>query len=164
MTHGTPPEGDAVQVVRLEDLGWLIRAKRHTEGLTLEQAARQSGVSSATLSRLERQWAHGVDGDFKKPSVPDTRTLAALARWLRVALDRVVEVASPPPTHEVVHREGESVPDMVEAHLRADRNLDEATAAALARTFRVAYEQFARLSTASDDRDAEAARLEDEER
>jgi hypothetical protein len=39
-----------------------------------------------------------------------------------------------------VHEAGESTPDIVEAHLRADRNLDAKTAAAFGRIFRAAYE------------------------
>jgi transcriptional regulator with XRE-family HTH domain len=159
--HGRVPtrdEGDGAtsapqeaRVVRLEDLGELIRAKRKASGLTLVQAARESGVSSATLSRLERQSA-GVakNGTNKTPSMPDTRTLAAVTRWLDVALDRVVAVPTPMPVHGVPHYEGETVPDIVAAHLRADPKLNRETAEALVRTFRVAYEQFAQLSTASD--------------
>jgi hypothetical protein len=42
-----------------------------------------------------------------------------------------------------VHEAGESTPEIVEAHLRADRNLDAKTAAALGRIIRTAYKQFA---------------------
>ncbi len=166
MDDEAPAMADGRQPVRLEDLGALIRAKRKAEGLTLEQAARQSGVSPATLSRLERRQSTGAaENETRKAApVPDTRTLAALARWLGVALDRVVAVAPPPPMHAVTHREGETVPDMVEAHLRADPNLDAATAAALARTFRVAYEQFARIGPASPRDDAAGVRPDREER
>lgn len=131
------------RLVRVEDLGNLIREKRKAEQLTLEKAAQQSGVSIATLSRWERQ--HHV-GTNKFQPTPDMRTLAAITRWLNVSIERVVDVDSPPPVHSITHREGEATPDIVEAHLRADRNLDSATAEALARVFRAAYEQFAHLS------------------
>jgi transcriptional regulator with XRE-family HTH domain len=139
---------ETAPVMRLENLSELIRRKRQADALTLEQAAQQSGVSAATLSRWERQGLAGQDdAPGKPPRVPDMRTLAALARWLGVALDRVMDVEPPAPAHGVVHREDDSVPDMVEAHLRADRHLDSETAVALGRMFRLAYEQFARLSS-----------------
>jgi len=88
--------------------------------------------------------------------VPDTRTLAAVARWLAVPLGQIVEGDTPEETGSrtpertpvVTHRAGESVPDMVEAHLRADRHLDDEAALALAQMFRVAYDQFSRLHQA----------------
>ncbi|MFN2481882.1 MAG: hypothetical protein ABR554_10490, partial [Pyrinomonadaceae bacterium] len=42
----------------------------------------------------------------------------------------------------VVYFPQESTPSIVEAHLRADRNLSEETARALSELFRVAYAQF----------------------
>jgi hypothetical protein len=144
------PSTATSRIVRWEDLGERIRAKRRADGLTLEQAARQSGVSAATLSRWERQWVRqqmigeNLDPDEGDPT-PDTRTLAAITRWLGVSVASVMEVELSPQMECVLHRQGEDTPDMVEAHLRADRNLDSETAAALARMFRVAYEQFTRL-------------------
>jgi hypothetical protein len=44
----------------------------------------------------------------------------------------------------VVYYPRESTPEIVEAHLRADRNLTSETAAALSELFRVAYAQFSR--------------------
>lgn len=153
--NGTSPPVREPRAVRIEELGELIRAKRRIDGLTLGAVARLTGVSPSTLSRLERQIDEVPSGAGEKTgSIPDTRTLAAVTRWLGVALERVVDVDGPPPIGGVVHHEGETVPEMVEAHLRADRNLDQATASALARTFRVAYEQFARLSTASPEIDS----------
>jgi hypothetical protein len=46
----------------------------------------------------------------------------------------------------VVYYPQEPVPEIVEAHLRADRNLTPETAAALSELFRVAYTQFSRNS------------------
>jgi transcriptional regulator with XRE-family HTH domain len=137
------PGSGVARVVRMEDLGELIRAKRRNENLTLEQAARQSGVSAATLSRWERQWGRERATSGESTPEPDTRTLAAIARWLGVSMERIMAIEPPQPIESVVHREGDDTPAMVEAHLRADPNLDAATAAALARVFRVAYEQFA---------------------
>ncbi len=133
---------EAVRALRIERLGQLIRAKRKEDGLTLEQAAEQSGVSAPTLSRLER-WkapsASPAHDEAKKGSPePDTRTLAAISHWLGVSLDSIVAQSSTP------HRRmGESVPDVITAHLRADRNLSSEAAEALSNMFRVAYQQFA---------------------
>ena len=44
----------------------------------------------------------------------------------------------------VVYYPEEPIPEIVEAHLRADRNLTPETAAALSELFRVAYTQFSR--------------------
>ena len=44
----------------------------------------------------------------------------------------------------VVYFPQESTPEIVEAHLRADRNLTSETASALSELFRVAYTQFSR--------------------
>ena len=44
----------------------------------------------------------------------------------------------------VVYFARESTPEIVEAHLRADRNLTPETASALSELFRVAYTQFSR--------------------
>jgi hypothetical protein len=44
----------------------------------------------------------------------------------------------------VVYYPHESTPEIVEAHLRADRNLSPETADALSQLFRVAYSQFSR--------------------
>jgi transcriptional regulator with XRE-family HTH domain len=159
--HGAASAPQEARVVRLEDLGELIRAKRKANGLTLEQAARQTGVSPATLSRLERQSSGAAQNGAKKTlSMPDTRTLAAVAQWLDIALDRVVEMNTPAPVHGVTHYESDTVPDIVAAHLRADPKLNRETAEALVRTFRVAYEQFAQLSTASDQGSARATKTD----
>jgi transcriptional regulator with XRE-family HTH domain len=138
MDHEHSQKNNSSRLVRIEDLGSLIKEKRKKEGLTLEQAAIQSGVSAPTLSRWERQ-----EFIIQKNYQPDTRTLGLIVKWLGVSLDRVVSVDIPPVMHSVIHHEGDSVPDIVEAHLRADKNLNGKTAAALNRLFRVAYEQFA---------------------
>ncbi len=136
---------DSVPAVRLEDLSRLLRVKRKAERLTLEQVADKTGVSPATLSRLER-WQGQSRSATGMPSAPDTRTLAALTRWLGVSIERVMDVGVPAEAHGLEHASGASTPDIVEAHLRADRHLDAQTAAALARIFRTAYDSMAEQS------------------
>lgn len=143
---------ESAPVLRSDDLGAMIRAKRRAEHLTLEQAAQASGVSAATLSRWERAkpGAAGLEiGSL--PATPDTRTLAAITGWLGISLERMLHVSTPPPVEHIIHHEGETTPDIVEAHLRADPTLDTKTADALSRLFRAAYEQFKPFSAAATD-------------
>jgi transcriptional regulator with XRE-family HTH domain len=149
MTQDSPGGSpQSAPVVSLEDLGELIHQKRRADDLTLEEAAQQSGVSAATLSRWERQGQNrqGTPGTEQSIRVPDIKTLNAISRWLRVSV-RTFEPSAP--AHSVVHHVGEDTPDIVEAHLRADRKLDPETAGVLGRMFRVAYEQFAKLQPAA---------------
>lgn len=118
--------------VRIEELGRLVRRKRRSENLSLEAAALETGVSAATLSRIERRAEAGVV--HGSPTTPDLRTVAAVATWLGVSVSGAGFVPAPTAS---------STPEIVEAHLRADRNLDGPTASLLARMFRAAYEQAA---------------------
>ncbi len=117
-------------VVDVRELGKYIKRKRESERLSLRAVARLTDVSASTLSRIE----NGT-------GVPDTPTLARIARWARIPLERFMtgRPAAEPP---VVYYPQESTPDIVEAHLRADKNLTPDTANALSELFRVAYNQF----------------------
>ncbi len=140
---------DQRPVVRLDDIGTLIRQKRRAERLTLEMAGRQCGVSPATLSRLERRASGGMSD--REMSTPDVRTLGAVTEWLGVAVSGAGFAPAMPHTARKIS-EDVSVPSVVEAHLRADRNLDPATAALLARMFRAAYSEFSENSRGKSDR------------
>lgn len=121
---------DHAPVINVVELGKHIRRKRESERLSLRDVAKQTQVSASTLSRIE----NGT-------GTPDTPTLARLARWLSIPLERIVG-GSEQGDRAVVYYAQESLPDIVEAHLRADRNLSPETARALAELFRVAYKQF----------------------
>ncbi len=137
----TIPATGSVPVVRWQELGGLIRAKREAECLTQEEASRQSGVSPATLSRLERQ-ARGLSQRVE-PARPDTRTLERAALWLGVSLELVeAEVPGSLIQHSSLRERSPTV-DIVTAHLRADPKLKPETAEALARAFQLIYDQFA---------------------
>ena len=83
--------------------------------------------------------------------MPDSATLARLAAWLGIPLERLMrgslvetgEAATTAYVEPVIYYPTESMPSIVEAHLRADRNLKPDMAKALAELFRVAYTQFA---------------------
>jgi len=123
------------RVVRIGELGKLIQEKRRAERLTLAAAAQQSKVSAPTLSRLERQ-----SNDGGKVMTPDTHTLTALTQWLGVSVEQMVTMDQPQeaPTY---------TPEIVKAHLRADRNLNHEAAEALGEMFRLAYDQFSKTSS-----------------
>lgn len=121
-------------LVNTVELGRAIRRKREELGLSLRDVADETGVSASTLSRIE-------NGTGK----PDADNIARLTGWLDMPMERVMSgrassdgTAAAP----VVYFPHEATPDIVEAHLRADRNLNPETAKALAELFRVAYTQF----------------------
>jgi transcriptional regulator with XRE-family HTH domain len=107
----------------------LIKAKRRETGLGVRASARDCGISAATLSRLER----GIS-----PNIADTGTLTKLAMWIGVSLNELISSenitakSSGPQT---------TTPEVVEVHLRADKNLPPQTAEALAKMFKVLYDQ-----------------------
>ena len=120
-------------LVNTSELGRAIRRKREEIGMSLRDAANETGVSASTLSRIE-------NGTGK----PDADNIARLTAWLNVPMERIMggrqlegDEAKP-----VVYFPQEATPDIVEAHLRADRNLTPETAKALSELFRVAYTQF----------------------
>jgi transcriptional regulator with XRE-family HTH domain len=127
--------------LNIVELGEYVKRKRQEEKLSLRQVATNISVSASTLSRIE----NGI-------GAPDSPTLARLASWLGIPLERLMrgsllgengEVGSSDPYVEpVIYYPTESTPSIVEAHLRADRNLKPDMAKALAELFRVAYSQF----------------------
>ena len=133
---------------RIRALGQMIRQKRITERLTLEQASTESRISAPTLSRLERQ-ATSDSKSNKGFIMPDTRTIAAVVQWLGVSLGEALEVGTSPSKEQVAEphmTDHVGTPEKVEAYLRADRNLNPQTAAMIAQMFRAAYEQGIKLS------------------
>lgn len=116
------------------ELGRAIKRRREELGLSLRDVADKTGVSASTLSRIE-------NGTGK----PDADNIARLTSWLNMPVDRVLKRQSDDETIEpVVYYPHESTPEIVEAHLRADKNLTPETAKALSELFRVAYSQFSK--------------------
>jgi transcriptional regulator with XRE-family HTH domain len=125
---------NAKSLVNTVELGRAIRRKREEMGLSLRDVADETGVSASTLSRIE-------NGTGK----PDADNIARLTGWLNVPMERVMgnrAAAGDAEDKAVVYFPQEAMPDIVEAHLRADRNLTPETAKALSELFRVAYQQF----------------------
>src|SRR5712664_2534129 len=123
--------------VNTSELGTAVRRRREQQGLSLRDVADVTGVSASTLSRIE-------NGTGK----PDADNISRLATWLDMPIERVMHhghrsASDPKP---VVYYPHESTPEIVEAHLRADRQLSPETAKALSELFRVAYKQFSQTS------------------
>jgi transcriptional regulator with XRE-family HTH domain len=111
----------------LAQIGALIKAKRREKDFGLRAAADDSGVSASTLSRLERGAA---------TSLPDTDTLTKLADWLDMPLGEMLRENRIPDGGPDL-----TTPEIVEVHLRSDRELSPQTAKSLALMFRMLYEQ-----------------------
>lgn len=96
--------------VTLENLGTIVRDKRGSRGLRV--VASEIGTSAPTLSRIE------------SGKMPDLQTFSKLCRWLEIDPASLLGVTPRTLTNQQ--------PDMVVAHLRADREIAQETAAALA--------------------------------
>jgi transcriptional regulator with XRE-family HTH domain len=131
----------AKALVNTEELGRAVRRRREELGLSLRDVADKTSVSASTLSRIE-------NGTGK----PDADNIARLTSWLEVPVERILSVrhTQDEESQAVVYYPQEPVPEIVEAHLRADRNLTPETASALAELFRVAYASHAQFSRNSD--------------
>src|SRR5438309_8574577 len=101
--------------VNTSELGDAVRRRREQQEMSLRDVADQTGVSASTLSRIE-------NGTGK----PDAENIARLTAWLDVPLDRIMAARqhNDDGTEAVVYFPHESTPEIVEAHLRADRKLN----------------------------------------
>lgn len=115
------------------DLGKAIKRHREDNSLSLRDAADQTGVSASTLSRIENGTGR-----------PDADNIARLSQWLDMPVDRMMKKQTDETVEPVVYYPHEATPEIVEAHLRADRKLTPETAEALSELFRVAYQQFSK--------------------
>lgn len=118
-------------------IGALVRAKRREEDLGLRAASDRSGVSASTLSRLERGAA---------TAFPDAETLSKLSVWLQLPVGSLI--AEAPPLNPEAPPDL-STPEAVHVHLRADKTLSPQTADALAKMFKMLYEQFTQIEQRS---------------
>ncbi len=114
------------------ELGRAIKRRREELSLSLRDVADVTNVSASTLSRIE-------NGTGK----PDADNIARLTGWLDMPIDRVMSKATSD-VEAVVYYPHEATPEIVEAHLRADKKLTPETAKALSELFRVAYKQFSK--------------------
>ncbi|HBE83161.1 MAG: helix-turn-helix transcriptional regulator [Blastocatellia bacterium] len=115
------------------ELGRAIKRRREELGLSLRDVADVTNVSASTLSRIE-------NGTGK----PDADNIARLTGWLDMPIDRVMNKKTMDDVEPVIYYPHEATPEIVEAHLRADKKLTPETAKALSELFRVAYKQFSK--------------------
>ncbi len=121
-------------LINTKELGRAIKRRREELSLSLRDVADVTQVSASTLSRIE-------NGTGK----PDADNIARLTSWLDMPVDRVMKKQGRSEDIEaVVYYPHEAMPEIVEAHLRADKNLTPETAKALSELFRVAYTQFSK--------------------
>jgi transcriptional regulator with XRE-family HTH domain len=121
-------------LINTKELGRAIKRRREELSLSLRDVADVTQVSASTLSRIE-------NGTGK----PDADNIARLTNWLDMPVDRVMKRHGKSEDVEaVVYYPHEATPEIVEAHLRADKNLTPETAKALSELFRVAYTQFSK--------------------
>jgi transcriptional regulator with XRE-family HTH domain len=117
--------------VNTVELGRAIKRRREELGLSLRDVADVTQVSASTLSRIE-------NGTGK----PDADNIARLTSWLDMPIDRVMNKQAASDVEPVIYYPHEATPEIVEAHLRADKRLTPETAKAPSELFRVAYKQF----------------------
>src|SRR5436190_24251871 len=105
-------------LINTEELGRAIRRRRQELALSLRDVADQTNVSASTLSRIE-------NGTGK----PDADNIARVTTWLDMPLERILSCCRDDnnDAKAVVYYPHESTPEIVEAHLRADRNLSLVT-------------------------------------
>lgn len=119
--------------INTAELGQAIKRRREELGLSLRDVADVTNVSASTLSRIE-------NGTGK----PDADNIARLTGWLDMPIDRVMNKQTADNVEPVIYYPHEATPEIVEAHLRADKKLTPETAKALSELFRVAYKQFSK--------------------
>lgn len=99
----------------------MIRTKRGDRGL--REVAAEMKISAATLSRVEQG------------KLPDVETFLRICGWLEVEPSEF----SSSKTADFKPLSKQSTPELVEAHLRADRTLSADTTEALVQMIRLAY-------------------------
>ncbi|MDJ1175360.1 helix-turn-helix domain-containing protein [Roseofilum capinflatum] len=111
--------------LNMSRLATLVRTKRGNKGL--RETARQIGkVSPSTLSRVENG------------KMPDMETFLLLCDWLQVPPAELIENSEEPQVSTDM-----DASEAIAIQLRADKNLDPATANALAALVKAAYRDLA---------------------
>ena len=103
-----------------------IKTKMREGELGVRTAAKECGLDASTISRLER-------GAYS--TLPDGATLEKLAVWTGMSVGELLGGEGKDPLEE------NTLPEVVEVHLRADKNLSPKTADALAKMFKALYDQ-----------------------
>lgn len=118
-------------LINTAELGKAIKRRREELKLSLRDVGDVTQVSASTLSRIENGTGR-----------PDADNIARITQWLNMPVDRLMTKNPVNDVEPVIYYPHENTTDIVEAHLRADKNLTPETANALSELFRVAYKQF----------------------
>jgi len=102
--------------IAIDELGDELRRRREAKKLSLRDVEEVTGVSAATLSRIERG------------STPDLDIVAKLATWLSVSVHTAGKTRAPKTTDEQLKRS-------IEVHLRANKKLSPDLAKSIADSF-----------------------------
>lgn len=116
---------DRPGLVDVADLGRRLQRRRGAHGWSLRDVEEQLGgaITASSLSRIERG------------AIPDPKNVPLLAKWLELPIELIGW-----PGQISSDAKDLNTPDVVEVHLRADRNLEPAAAEALSMMFRHLYE------------------------
>lgn len=102
----------------VDQLGAELKRRREREKLSLRDVEEKTGISAATLSRIERG------------SKPEFVVIERLSHWLEVNIVTAGEAASSIRTDDDLKR-------TIAVHLRANKNLPDDVAAAIVESFDV---------------------------
>lgn len=102
--------------ITIDELSEELRRRRTDQGLSLRDVEDATGISAATLSRIERG------------STPDFDIVKKLAKWLDVVVGTEGASTGAPKTDAELKR-------TIEVHLRADKNLSPKLARSIADAF-----------------------------
>jgi transcriptional regulator with XRE-family HTH domain len=116
-------------VIRSEELGAALKRARKARGLSLRDVEGETGISFATLARIERQVGS-----------PTPDNLARITQWLNIPMARIL----PPDEGDrpAIFYPDETTPDIVQAYIDRDPYLAEDEKRALGEFFRAAYAAF----------------------
>ena len=112
--------------IDLPKLSAFLRTRRAEKGLRAT-AEEIGGVSASTLSRIEQG------------NVPDLDTFMRICRWLGVEPSEFMAAQGKGKTVLASAEAASQTPEVIEAHLRADRVLPPETIDALSQMVRLAY-------------------------
>lgn len=120
-----------MQAIKVKELSNKFREVRSFKRITLGAVAKQTGLSIATLSRLENE------ADLKEVRFePSIKTVMALAIWLDEPINTFLYAEEKNETLEIADHLRE-----VEMHLRANKDLDEKSTQALTNIMALALKQ-----------------------
>ena len=115
----------ATDRLELSDLGRLVAAERKRRGISLRDAAAETGIPFNTFARVE------------KGHVPDLPKFKRLVEWCGADVSQFFET----------HTRAETTTDLIAEHLRADRNLPPEAAEQIAGIVSDLYQALANPQT-----------------